>query len=224
MRTGCVLSNQTSTWACRDQPIAVAQTRESRRSVFRQIVKQSYVDWPAYESTPLFDRRSLPALESDVRVVAEARFNQDEHEAIESFVHAVPLAYIRFDAHDRYASSTTYGMETLFRLFLLKECHGWDHETALVEYLSQYPDLCEQLDLEGVPDQSPLWRSWHRRFTSGLRDTVETAARNDLCRRVPVNSSAETIAADTHSQDLVVRKCMDVRRNTIRVRAGHGRG
>jgi len=34
----CVLSNQTSTCACRDQPIVVAQTRESRRSVFRQML------------------------------------------------------------------------------------------------------------------------------------------------------------------------------------------
>jgi len=38
-------------------------------------------------------------------------------------------------------------METLFRLFLLKECHGWDHETALVEYLTQHPDFCDQLGL-----------------------------------------------------------------------------
>lgn len=75
----------------------MTQTRESRRSVFRQIVKQSYVDWPAYESTPLFDRRTLPALESDICVVAEAWFNQDEHEGIEPFVHALPLAYVRFD-------------------------------------------------------------------------------------------------------------------------------
>lgn len=202
----------------------MARTYESRRTVFRQIAQQSYVDWPVYESTPLFDRSSLVAVEADVRVVANIWFQQESHESVEPFVATLPLAYAQFDAHDRYASSTTYGMETLFRLFLLKECHGWDHETALVEYLSQYPDLCEQLDLEGVPDQSTLWRSWHRRFTSGLRDTVETAARNDLCRRVPVNSSAETIAADTHSQDLVVRKCMDVRRNTIGVRAGHGRG
>jgi hypothetical protein len=33
-------------------------------------------------------------------------------------------------------------MQTLFRLFLLKECHGWDHETALVEYLSQHHNFC----------------------------------------------------------------------------------
>lgn len=67
----------------------MAMTPESRRTVFRQIAHCSYVDWPTYGSSPLFD------------------------------------------PYDRYAGSTSYEMETLFRLFLLKECHGWDHETAL---------------------------------------------------------------------------------------------
>lgn len=94
----------------------------------------------------------------------------------------MPLAYVQFDAHDRYAGSTSYEMETLFRLFLLKECHGWDHETALVEYLTQHPDFCEQTGLDSVPNQSTLWRSWHKRFTADLQDTVETAARTILIK------------------------------------------
>ncbi len=31
--------------------------------------------------------------------------------------------------------------------------------------------------METVPDQSTLWRSWHERFTTKLRETIETAAR-----------------------------------------------
>jgi hypothetical protein len=160
----------------------VALTRESRRTVFRQIAQRSSVDWPTYESSPLFDRSSLPALESDVRLVAEPWFQHDDHEAVEPFVHAVPLAYVQFDAHDRYTGSTSYEMETLFRLFLLKECHGWNHETALVESLTKHPNLCDQLGLESVPDQSTLWRSWHHRFTAELQATVETAARTILIK------------------------------------------
>ena len=160
----------------------MALTPESHRTVFRQISQQSSVDWPTYEYSPLFDRSSLSALESDVRLVADTWFNQDTHVAIGTFVHAVPLAYVQFDAHDRYAGSTSYEMETLFRLFLLKECYGWDHETALVEYLTQHPDFCEQIGLESVPNQSTLWRSWHRRFTADLQDTVETAARTILIK------------------------------------------
>ncbi len=160
----------------------MAPTRESRSTVFREIAQRSYADWPTNESSPLFDRSSLPALEADVRLVAEPWFQHDDHEAVEPFVHAVPLAYVQFDAHDRYAGSTSYEMETLFRLFLLKECHGWDHETALVEYLTKHPDLCEQIGLNSVPDQSTLWRSWHQRFTTELQDTVETAARTILIK------------------------------------------
>ena len=50
-------------------------------------------------------------------------------------------------------------MDTLFRIFILKELHGWSHETALVRYLIHRPELCEQLGFETVPDQSTLWRS-----------------------------------------------------------------
>jgi hypothetical protein len=109
-------------------------------------------------------------------------FRHDAHESVDEFVCSVPLTYFRFEAHDCYAGSTSYHMQTLFRVFLLKECHGWDHETALVEYLSQHPDLCDRLGLKWVPDQSTLWRSWHRRFTADLHDTVETAARTILVK------------------------------------------
>lgn len=50
-------------------------------------------------------------------------------------------------------------MDTLFRVFVLKELHGWAHKTALVEYLARNPNFCEQLELETVPDQSTLWIS-----------------------------------------------------------------
>ena len=73
-------------------------------------------------------------------------------------------------------------MEILFRLFVLKECYGWDHETALVEYLTQHPDFCERSGSESVPNLPTLWRSWHHRFTADLRDTVETAARTILIK------------------------------------------
>jgi hypothetical protein len=73
-------------------------------------------------------------------------------------------------------------MDTLFRIFILKELHGWSHETALVRYLIHRPELCEQLGFETVPDQSTLWRSWHERFTADLRETVETAARTILIK------------------------------------------
>jgi len=154
----------------------------SRRTVFRRIAQRPYGEWPAYNSTPLYDRTSLAGLESDIRTVSETWFDHESHDSVEEFVCALPLAYFRFSVHDRYAGSTRYQMDTLFRVFALKELHGWAHETALVEYLGEHPELCEQLCFETVPDQSTLWRSWHERFTPDLRETVETAARTILIK------------------------------------------
>ena len=101
-----------------------------------------------YDATPLYDRTSLAGLESDVRTVSKTWFTHDEHDSVDQFVCSLPLAYFLFDAHDRFASSTQYGMETLFRVFVLKALHGWDHETALVEYLTHHPALYKQLGFD----------------------------------------------------------------------------
>jgi len=154
----------------------VVATRESRRSVFRRIAHQ-HVEWPEYDSTPLYDRSSLGGLESDVRVVSSVWFTHPDHNSLEQFVCELPLAYFRFEAHDCYESSTCYEMDTLFRVFVLKELHGWTHETPLVEYLDTYPELCERLELGTAPDQSTLWRTWNERFTRDLRETIQEAAR-----------------------------------------------
>ncbi len=83
-------------------------TCESRRITFRRIARRLYAQWPAYESTPLYDRTSLAGLESDVRVVAKTWVEHESHDSVEEFVCALPLAYFRFNAHDRYKRSTRY--------------------------------------------------------------------------------------------------------------------
>ncbi|RLM89149.1 transposase [Haloarcula sp. Atlit-7R] len=155
---------------------------DSQRSVFRRIAQQSYAEWPAYDSTPLYDRSSLAGLEEDIRTVASTWFDHEDHHSVDEFVSHYPVAYVEFGQHDRYSGATRYEMAQLFRLFLLKELHGWTHETALLTYLTHRPELCEQLGIETVPDQSTLWRSWHNRFTAELRETVEAAARTILIK------------------------------------------
>ena len=157
-------------------------TRESPCSVFRRIAHHQHVEWPTYDSTPLYDRTSLAGLESDVRVVSSAWFTHPDHDSLEQLVCSIPLAYFRFEAHDCYGSSTRYEMDTLFRVFVLKELHGWQHETSLVEYLDSHPALCERLELETAPDQSTLWRTWNERFTRDLRETIQKAARTILVK------------------------------------------
>ena len=158
------------------------RTLDSHQTVFRRLAQRKYTQWPAYESTPLYDRTSLAGLETDIRTVSEMWFDHDSHDSIEEFVCVLPLAYFRFSTHDQYEGSTRYQMDTLFRVFVLKELHGLEHETALVDYLGTRPDLCEQLGFETIPNQSTLWRSWHERFTPDLRETAETAARTILIK------------------------------------------
>lgn len=154
----------------------MTSTHASRRDVFSTITQTSYYDWPAYDSTPLYDRSSLNGLKADIRTVATVWFDHGAHESVDRFVCHLPLAYAEFQPHDRYIGPARYEMSSLIRAFLLKELYGWNHETALVEYLQQHPSLCCKLGFDSVPDQSTLWRSWHRRFTDGLRDTVESTA------------------------------------------------
>ena len=91
----------------------MAATCKSQCTVFRRTAQQPYVEWPVYDSTPLYDRTLLDGLESDIRVVSKVWFTHPEHDSLEQFVCALPIAYFRFEAHDCYGSSTRYEMDTL---------------------------------------------------------------------------------------------------------------
>jgi IS4 transposase len=180
----------------------VSSIQASRRAVFRIIAQTSYSEWPAYSSTPLYDQSSLSGLEEDIRTVAARWFGHDAHDSIDEFVYHYPLAYFNFQPHDRYTGPTHYDISQLFQVFVLKRLYGWEHETALVEYLNQHPTLVRQFGFDSVPDQSTLWRSWHQRFTTELKDTVETAAETILLKADQAGVSVPREPPDTHSHDL----------------------
>ena len=158
----------------------MAPTSVSQRDVFRSIATTQYLDWPAYDSTPLYDQSSLTALAEDFRTVSGIWFEHNVHDSVEGFVCQYPLTYVEFSPHDQYSGPTRYEMPQLFRTFLLKEIHGWDHETALVGYLRQDSETRRSLGVDSVPDQSTLWRSWNKRFSADLREAVERTARTLL--------------------------------------------
>ena len=160
----------------------MSSTEQSRQDVFRTIAQLQHVEWPAYGSTPLYDRSSVSALQSDIRTVARVWFDHDAHESIAEFICQYPLKYVDFEPHDEYFGSTRYQMPQLVRLFLLKEIHGWNHETALLTFLQQRPALRRDLGFERMPNQSTVWRSWHERFSVDLREAVQTAARTILIK------------------------------------------
>ena len=115
-------------------------TYESQRSVFQRIARRQHVDWPAYESTPLYDQSSLTALTEDFRIVSGIWFEHSAHDSVEAFVCQYLLSYVEFNPHHQYSGPTRYGMPQLFRAFLLKEVYDWDHETAVVNYLRQHSE------------------------------------------------------------------------------------
>lgn len=102
----------------------MTQTQASRIDMFQRVVRAPAISWPVYDSTPLYDRSSLDALQADIRTIAQRWFKHEEHNSVEQFVCSLPLAYFLFDAHDRYADSTHYKMDALFRVFVLKDIHG----------------------------------------------------------------------------------------------------
>jgi hypothetical protein len=115
----------------------MASTRSSRHDVFQTISTTSLYSWPTYESTPLYDRSSLRALAEDVRTLARVWFRREAHDSVDGVICHLPLEHVEFEPHDSYTGRTRYEMGQLFRAFLLKELHGWAHETALIEYLQQ---------------------------------------------------------------------------------------
>jgi IS4 transposase len=145
--------------------------------VFQALIGSTHSHWPAYDTEPLYSRDSTAGLQSDIRVISREWFREDSHDSIGQFLSHLPLAYFDFAAHDRYGASTTYDMESLFRVFLFKHVHGWEHETDLLEFFRNHPTLRADLGLKSVPDQSTLWRSWHERFSPDLREAVESGAR-----------------------------------------------
>ena len=73
----------------------MSRTRDSRRTAFRRLASRRHTDWPAYDSTPQYDRGSLDGLESDIRTVSQTWFGHDCHESVEQFVRSLLLAYFR---------------------------------------------------------------------------------------------------------------------------------
>lgn len=166
----------------------MGSTPASRRDIFRTIATTSHHEWPAYDTTPLYDRSSLSALQEDIRTVAAVWFAHRAHNSVDEHICGHPLQYVDFRPHDRYSGPATYEMRLLVRLFLLKEVHGWDHETALIEYLEHRPTVRRQFGLATIPDQPTLWRTWHDRFSTELQETIQNGAQTIL-----INADSEGV-------------------------------
>ena len=59
----------------------------------------------------------------------------------------------------------------MVRLLIYREATGESYRA-----LAQYQELAEPFDLEHIPDESVLFRTWRKRFDDGVREFVRVAA------------------------------------------------
>ena len=64
-----------------------------------------------------------------------------------------------------------HSFEGMLRLFIYREITGDSYRT-----LETYQELADPFELEHVPDESVLSRTWRNRFTDGVREYVTVAA------------------------------------------------
>ena len=111
----------------------------------------------------------------DVATVAQGWFEHTEHNDIEEILYRARYAYFDLSSHDPY-DGRGYPMLPLFLAFIVKELHGWEHESALCAYLKANPSLLDQLGFDTLPAQSTFWRTWNKRFSADLREAVRQCA------------------------------------------------
>ncbi|MGN8216544.1 hypothetical protein [Halococcus salifodinae] len=93
---------------------------------------------------------------------------------METFLAWFPITIGGTPIADPYASwhTNTIDFGVISRLHLIRLYHGWEHETALCQYLDAEPSLLDALGVEFCPDQSTLYTAWHERFTEEYREVL----------------------------------------------------
>lgn len=149
----------------------MAATTMSKRAVFRTIAAHPDCHWPYYRLPDTeYTADDLSALEHDVHRLASVWFKHDAHEDVEAFICWCPLHYLDFSPHDAHPTwhAQSKPVVPMVRALMLMDLHGWEHETAFVEFLDERPDIVDTLGFENAPDQSTVWRARHERFSDEL--------------------------------------------------------
>lgn len=132
-------------------------TVTSKPAVFRTITEHPDYHWPYYRLPETeYTATDLGALEHDIHRLASAWFKHDAHDDIEAFICWCPLHHLDFDSHDTHPAwhAQSKPVVPMVRALMLMALHGWNHETAFAQYLTDYPDLVTTLGFEQRPDQA----------------------------------------------------------------------
>jgi IS4 transposase len=159
----------------------MAVTITSKRTVFQTIAEHPNYHWPYYRLPDTeYTAVDLGALEHDVHRLASVWFKHDAHDDVEAFICWCPLHHLDFKPHDAHPAwhAQSKPVVPMIRALMLMDLHGWNHETAFVQYLNDNPDLADALGFEQRPDQATLWRARHERFSDELLNAIGKWVRN----------------------------------------------
>lgn len=146
----------------------MSATTTSKRAVFRTIAEHPNYYWPYYRLPDTeYIATDLGAFEHDAHRLASAWFKHDVHDDIEAFICGCPLHHLDFTLHDTHPAwhAQSKPVVPMVCALMLMDLHGWEHETAFVEFLDERPDIVDALGFENAPDQSTVRRARHERFS-----------------------------------------------------------
>ena len=181
-------------------------TQSSRRAVFRRIAQIAYREWPPIPQPHCTTgvQRVGPQKTSPLSLVSGSRTTLTD--SLRKFVYHWPLS----TPTSPFTTATPDKHGTTWNNW----CGGFCSKNStggitkrLSPATSSNAALCRQLGFETVPDQSTLWRTWHRRFSTDLQETIQECARTILVQAerasVDVPRSPQRIAdhPDTDEED-----------------------
>lgn len=131
-------------------------------------------EWPRSPDFETVNDNAWP-LAVDAATFIEFWFEQVEHHDVEEAICHVPITPDDF-GYDTASWHSQHPPKGVLRAHLLRFVKGWGGEKALHDYLTDDPELVEDLGLtEGLPSQATLWRVWNTdRFSDEHKHVLTT--------------------------------------------------
>jgi len=102
--------------------------------------------------------------------------DNDRFTSVEDLIAAIPMEGYRLYDDYNHLEGNPKPFGAAVRAHILRCVKGWRHETALYRYFCEQPVVATQLGFDGIPDQSTLYRAWHKRFSDKVREDIHDAA------------------------------------------------
>lgn len=153
-------------------------TQSSHNEVIQRL-RETHNEWPYSSDRDTADGDPWP-IAWDAAAFTEYWFDHPDHNDVEEAICNVPLSpeNIGYDVAEWHYQVPA---EALLRAHLLRIVRGWEHETKLVDYLDNKPQLVGDLGFDNdsgnecrnsPPAKSTLWRVWNNNRISDRHKQV----------------------------------------------------